>query len=384
VTANEQAGNWLALSSVAEVFHVKRSFTRNADDPPGNHRVDDSLCCHVVHSCHTLLVSTGPQSSSSRSVNCSISSLDCFSPQHFKRRFMLLLPNHIRPPLQPSTLTSTIMPMAIPKDEGTLASTKLSYKTSLDSVPVTKQRPLYIPPKDSPLPDPSVARANIAASTDAPNGTTEQDWAAKHAHQTVLQQHCVYWDKDNDGVIWPLDTYRGVRAWGWAIPLALLAMFIIHGALSYLTLPTIFPDPLFRIYLARIHKDKHGSDSGSYDTEGRFRPQNYEEIFAKYDRGNKGGLTTGDIWRMLRGQRLAVDPFGWTASFLECEYSLKLFMCAGKNFADKVVSFYTGYALYLLCWPEDSIMRKEDIRRSFDGSIFQFKADEYARKRHRA
>jgi hypothetical protein len=55
-----------------------------------------------------------------------------------------------------------------------------------------------------------------------------------------------------------------------------------------------------------------------------------------------------------------------------------------KSFADEVECFQTGYALYLLCWPEDSIMRKEDVRRSFDGSIFQFKADEYARKCKRA
>jgi hypothetical protein len=208
--------------------------------------------------------------------------------------------------------------MAIPKAENKV-SAKPSYKTSIPTVPITQQRPLHIPSKDSPLADPSVARVNIAATADAPNGTTENDHAARHAGQTVLQQHCAYWDKDADGIIWPWDTYNGVRAWGWAIPLALLAMFIIHSTLSFMTLPGFLPDPFFRIYLNKIHKDKHGSDSGSYDNEGRFRPQNYEEIFTKYDRGNKGGLTTGDIWRMLSGQRLAVDPFGWTASALECE-----------------------------------------------------------------
>jgi hypothetical protein len=296
--------------------------------------------------------------------------------------------------------------MAIPKEEAKV-STKPSYKTSVPTVPVTQQRPLHIPSKDSPLADPSVARANAAATADAPDGTTEDDHAARHADQTVLQQHCAYWDKDADGIIWPWDTYRGVRAWGWAVPLALLAMFIIHGALSYMTLPGLLPDPFFRIYLDKIHKDKHGSDSGSYDNEGRFRPQNYEEIFTKYDRGDKGGLTTGDIWRMLSGQRLAVDPFGWTASALECEcfslfvsqmffsiFSIPnlcfvgiLFFRFGFDRAAKVLtsrSFRSGYALYMLCWPEDAIMRKEDVRRAFDGSIFQFKADEHARRTKRA
>jgi len=40
-----------------------------------------------------------------------------------------------------------------------------------------------------------------------------------------------------------------------------------------------------------------------------------------------------------------------------------------------------GLAVYLLLWPEDGVMRKDDIRMVFDGSIFQFKADEYAEKR---
>ena len=34
----------------------------------------------------------------------------------------------------------------------------------------------------------------------------------------------------------------------------------------------------------------------------------------------------------------------------------------------------------LLLWPEDGIMRKGDVRRVYDGSIFRHKADEYAEK----
>lgn len=250
------------------------------------------------------------------------------------------------------------MPVAINgyKSHDKPAKSEPNFALGVDAVPVTKQRQPYIPPSDSKLEYPSVGRVNLAATHDAPEGSQEDGFAAQHAHQTVLQQHCAYWDKDNDGVIWPWDTYFGCRAWGWAFPLAVLAMVIIHGALSYLTLPGFLPDPFFRIYLNKIHKDKHGSDSGAYDTEGRFRAQNFEDVFAKYDKGNKGGLTTGDIWRMLSGQRVAVDPFGWTAAALE------------------------WYALYLLVWPEDGILRKEEARKSYDGSLFQYKADEFARK----
>jgi peroxygenase len=30
----------------------------------------------------------------------------------------------------------------------------------------------------------------------------------------------------------------------------------------------------------------------------------------------------------------------------------------------------SGLATYILLWPEDGIMRKEDIRKVYDGSIF--------------
>ena len=62
---------------------------------------------------------------------------------------------------------------------------------------------------------------------------------------TVVQQHCSYWDKDGDGVIWPQDTWRGVRAWGWNWFLSALATFIINVNLSYPTVPSFLPDPFF-------------------------------------------------------------------------------------------------------------------------------------------
>lgn len=36
--------------------------------------------------------------------------------------------------------------------------------------------------------------------------------------------------------------------------------------------------------------------------------------------------------------------------------------------------------MYLLLWPEDGLLRKDDVRRVFDGSIFEQKAQEYSRK----
>ena len=38
-----------------------------------------------------------------------------------------------------------------------------------------------------------------------------------------------------------------------------------------------------------------------------------------------------------------------------------------------------GTATYLLLWPADGVMQKDDVRRVFDGSIFFEKAEEYSR-----
>ncbi|KAK4618556.1 Peroxygenase 1 [Fulvia fulva] len=231
--------------------------------------------------------------------------------------------------------------------------------TSLPSRSPTPQRQLYIPHPDDALLDPGTARVNLAVFNETPNGTPS--WREKHAHQTVLQQHCSYWDPDADGIIWPLDIYRGCAAWGWHPLLCLLVTIIIAGSMSYPTLPAgrYLPDLWFRIYLNNIHKCKHGSDSNTYDQEGRFRPQQFEDFFAKYDAGSKRGVDLYDLARAHKGQRLLCDPFGWTASMLE------------------------WLALYLLIWPKDGILSKDDCRASYDGSIYQRKADEFAAKRIR-
>ena len=183
-----------------------------------------------------------------------------------------------------------------------------------------------------------------------------------------------YWDTDHDGIIWPQDTYIGCRKWGWSPPLSALVAFIINFALSYPTLPGFLPDPFFRIYVKNIYKDKHGSDSMTYDNEGRFKPQNFEDIFAKYDQGDKGGLDIWDLLRFWKGQRMVFDFFGWSAAFLECK-------CSPRSWIGRLTNVGVGLATYLLLWPDDGVMRKEDIRGIYDGSIFYKKAEEYERNK---
>lgn len=68
----------------------------------------------------------------------------------------------------------------------------------------------------------------------------------------------MFWDRDNDGVIWPWDTYVGFRELGFNILFSLFAIFIINLNLSYPTrlAHSYLPDPFFRVYVDSIHKAK--------------------------------------------------------------------------------------------------------------------------------
>ncbi|KAF5497732.1 putative peroxygenase 3 [Colletotrichum siamense] len=218
--------------------------------------------------------------------------------------------------------------------------------SSISEVPITTQRKPFLQPEDDQrLSHTGTARANIAATHDRPNGTTEYDWNKIHRHQTVLQQHCEFFDRDQDGVIWPLDTFVGFYKLGFGLILSTLSVFIIHGNFSYPTVRGYLPDPFFRIFIDNVHRDKHGSDSGAYDTEGRFSSQKFEDIFAKYAEG-RDYMTIGDIFAMLKGNRVILDPVGWGGAFFE------------------------WMATYIMLWPADGRIWKEDVRGIYDGSLF--------------
>ncbi|KAF2418937.1 caleosin domain-containing protein [Tothia fuscella] len=217
--------------------------------------------------------------------------------------------------------------------------------TSIEAIPVTYQVKPFVTNQSKSLPNAGIPRANIAPSVNSPNGTTKDNWAKNHSQQTVLQQHCEFFDLDRDGIVWPSDTFRGFHNLGFGIFLSLLAVGIIHANFAYPTQKSWFPDPTLRIHLERIHHDKHGSDSNTYDHQGRFVPQHFEDIFAKYAEG-RDYLTFWDLVKLWNGQRCIADPIGWGGALFE------------------------WLATYLLLWPADGKMYKEDIRAIYDGSIF--------------
>ncbi|THH11894.1 hypothetical protein EW146_g7881 [Bondarzewia mesenterica] len=221
--------------------------------------------------------------------------------------------------------------------------------TTALNAPVTFERPYRQNTHDT-IDKPYVARASEAPSFEHPRGSP--DYAREHRKYTVLQQHVLFWDRDNDGVIWPSDTFIGFRELGFNVIFSILSTIIIN---VFLSLPTrlphsYLPDPFFRVYVSTIHKDKHGSDSGLYDTEGRFVPSRFEDIFAKYASTSSptqpaDTLSLSEVFRMIRGNRVAVDPFGWFAAVFEWGTSWLLLQKDGR-------------------------VHKEDLRRMLEGSLF--------------
>jgi peroxygenase len=220
--------------------------------------------------------------------------------------------------------------------------------STMPEAPLTEQ---LKPPTDleKVIPNPGMPRAYNIPDRYHP----EEDGAEPRTRQTVLQQHVEFFDYDKDGIIWPTDTYKGFRDIGYNPFISFLAPFFIHGGMSIPTQPRPWlPNLGFPIHIKNIHRVVHGSDSGTYDEQGRYVPQHFEEIFSKYDTDNKEGLTYKELMRMVKEQQNVWDFFGSTASFLEWTIT------------------YVGFK------DENGVLPREAIRKQYNGSLFY----EYASK----
>ncbi|KAF7785177.1 hypothetical protein Agabi119p4_1342 [Agaricus bisporus var. burnettii] len=176
--------------------------------------------------------------------------------------------------------------------------------------------------------------------------STAPGYAPGANSNTALQNHVAFFDRDSDGIIWPTDTFYGLREIKFNIFWTIVAVIVIHGGFSYVTWGTWIPDPFFRLKVRHMHRAKHGSDTESYTTTGEFDEKRFNYIFNMYSQPPHNALSFREGVRMLHGNMDAFDPFGWSAALFE------------------------WWASYYLIWPKDGYVSKDDVRAIYDGSIF--------------
>ncbi|KAH0756917.1 hypothetical protein KY290_020410 [Solanum tuberosum] len=175
---------------------------------------------------------------------------------------------------------------------------------------------------------------------------------------TPLQKHVMFFDIDNNGIIYPWETYQGFRKIGSNIFLSIVASIFINFGLSRKTRPGKGPSLLFPIEVKNIKLAKHTSDSGVYDSEGRFVQEKFEEIFNKHARSNGNALTAQELDDMLKANKQPKDSKGHVAALSEWKI------------------------LYFLCKDKDGLLKKDIVRGVYDGSLFeQMAKEEQAKKK---
>ncbi|CAM8957119.1 unnamed protein product [Rhodiola kirilowii] len=180
---------------------------------------------------------------------------------------------------------------------------------------------------------PAVARIHEASSTD-------------EDENTALKKHVAFFDRNRDGVIYPRETYQGFRAIGCGVALSAISAVLINSALSKKTRPGKGFSMSLPIEIDNIKFAKHGSDSGVYDTEGRFVPSKFDEIFARHAKTNPNALTASELQELLKANREPKDYRGWVAAWTEWKI------------------------LYSLCKDTEGMLHKDTIRAVYDGSLF--------------
>ncbi|XP_019460334.1 PREDICTED: probable peroxygenase 5 [Lupinus angustifolius] len=176
-------------------------------------------------------------------------------------------------------------------------------------------------------------------------------------NQNVLQKHAAFFDRNHDGIIYPAETFKGFRALGFGVMLSTVAANFINAGLSQITRPGKPRSILFPIEVKNIQLGKHGSDSGVYDTEGRFVASKFEELFSKHAKKNPNALTFDELMEMVKSNRVPKDYKGWLASYVEWKI------------------------LYVLAKDKDGLLTKESVRSVYDGSLFEQKEKEHSGKK---
>ncbi|CAD6210235.1 unnamed protein product [Miscanthus lutarioriparius] len=203
-----------------------------------------------------------------------------------------------------------------------------SLDTEAPNAPVTRERRLN-PDLQEQLPKPYLARALEAVDPSHPQGTKGRDPRG----MSVLQQHAAFFDRNGDGVIYPWETFQGLRAIGCGLPA------IIHGLDTDQPLPQLSHSAGMVTFSFAVHPYKEHPQG--------FDPSKFDAIFSKYGRTHPNALTRDELGSMLQGNRNTYDFPGWMAA-------------AGEWFL-----------LYSLAKDKDGLLQRETVRGLFDGSLFE-------------
>lgn len=176
-----------------------------------------------------------------------------------------------------------------------------------------------------------------------------------------LQDHIGFWDPDNDGIIYPMDVYRGFRDLGFSIAYSICSLFI-PLLFSYITRPgqphNTTRDLRFPICMKHIDKAIHSSDSSVFDSDGHFHKDKFDDMFDRVDTSKQGVLTTYQFIRLWRSNCSRLDPGGWLYSFMEMLTTFLLIQRRGKIFKQDLLGCYDGSIFFKI--KEQRQMEKRD------------------------
>jgi peroxygenase len=159
---------------------------------------------------------------------------------------------------------------------------------------------------------------------------------------TALQKHVSFFDYNGDGYVTVLEDYRGLRALGIDPLTASAFATAINAALG--TPTSGYPSLTISIY--GIANGVHGSDTGIYDSQGRFVPEAFERLFDDWDRNGSDGLDPAELVARTIDDADLWDLFGITASVAEFGLLYAVAAEDGELTRDRMRAFYDGTLFY--------------------------------------
>ncbi|KAM0681849.1 hypothetical protein MDAP_002412 [Mitosporidium daphniae] len=142
-----------------------------------------------------------------------------------------------------------------------------------------------------------------------------------------LVSHVSFFDRNNDGVILPWETYETLHSdLGINSIISMGATAVLHLCMSYATSDSWIPDPFFGITVANISRCRLGSHCGVYDSDGRIDVNVFEKQFGRLELKDyfkspqaklaaphslTPRLTLADAWEISAQNDSLLDVAGW-------------------------------------------------------------------------